>query len=343
MSLTWALATLGAVLLLAVLAHGWWTTRKAAPLRADAERDLLTPRVEPALEQGGAGVAGVIATAEPRPIRRVARIDALIDAIATLALEAPISGEFILAQLPTTRRAGSKPFSVEGLDANSGEWTAVQPDARYSELQAGVQMASRSGALNDIEYSEFVQKVQAFADNVGATPDFPDMLEVVARARELDALAGPLDAQLTVTLRSTSVAWSVGYIQQIAARHGFVAGALPGRLVMPSAEEGAPPVLVLSVDAQAALADDPQRASVRECVLMLDVPQTEERAEPFPAWHSAAKALADDMGAELVDDQGQPVNLHAFAAIGQELGTLYRQLEALDLAAGTPAARRLFS
>ena len=57
----------------------------------------------------------------------------------------------------------------------------------------------------------------------------------------------------------------------------------------------------------------------------------------------AATALADDMDATPVDDQGQAVTLHAFAAIGKELETLYRQLEALDLAAGSAAARRLFS
>ena len=33
----------------------------------------------------------------------------------------------------------------------------------------------------------------------------------------------------------------------------------------------------------------------------------------------------------------------AFAAIGGELAQLYRTLEARDLAAGSPAARRLFS
>jgi hypothetical protein len=188
-----------------------------------------------------------------------------------------------------------------------------------------------------------VQKVQAFAEAVGAMADFPDMLEVVARARELDGLSGPLDAQLAVTLRSKGAAWSVGYLQQAAARHGLVPGAVPGRLVLPGAEEGSPPVLVLSFDAQAALAEDPQQAVVRECALALDVPQTEERAEPFPAWHNLATALSDDMDASAVDDQGQPVTLHAFAAIGRDLAELYRQPEKLDLAAGSPAARRLFS
>jgi hypothetical protein len=56
-----------------------------------------------------------------------------------------------------------------------------------------------------------------------------------------------------------------------------------------------------------------------------------------------ARKLADDLDATLVDDQGNPITLHAFAAIGQELDRLYRALESRDLAAGSAAARRLFS
>jgi hypothetical protein len=44
-----------------------------------------------------------------------------------------------------------------------------------------------------------------------------------------------------------------------------------------------------------------------------------------------------------VDDYGEPISVHAFAAIDQELAQLYAQLEARDLAAGSAAARRLFS
>ena len=169
------------------------------------------------------------------------------------------------------------------------------------------------------------------------------MLDVVARARELDAFASPRDAQLALTLRSEAVSWSVGFIQQCASRHGFVAGAMPGRLVMPAAEEGDPPVLVLTYDAQAALEEDPQKAAVRQVQLTLDVPQTAADQEPFPAWHNAARKLGDELAAEVVDDYGELITVHAFAAIGQELGQLYAQLESRDLAAGSAAARRLFS
>ena len=338
-----ALAILGGVVLLALALHSWWSTRRLQPKKAAGDSVLQADRVEPALGAAPAEDPIEVPPALRQPPRRLPRVDALIDAIVPLALEAPIAGELALQHLPPSRRAGSKPFYVEGLNAETGEWEVPQPGQRYGELQAGLQLASRSGALNEIEYSEFVQKIEPFAEAIGASADVPDMLEVVARARELDGLAGPLDAQLTITLRANAVAWSVAYVQQVAARLGFVPGAVPGRLVLPSSEDAAPPVLVLGVDSQAALAEEPQGSAVRECTLTLDVPQTPAAAEPFPAWHRAATQLAEDLDATAIDDQGQPITLHAYAGIGNELQGLYARLEALDLAAGSAAARRLFS
>ncbi len=340
MDLTWPLLALAAVVIVAIGVQGWWMARGARPRPEVAPLPVLTERVDPPMDTQPAPPPP---EARLAALRRVPRIDALIDAIVPMGLESPASGEFLLSHAPATRRAGSKAFYVEGLDTETGTWEPLQPGHRYGELQAGVQLASRSGPLNEIEYSEFVQKLQAFAEAVNALPEVPDMLDVVARARELDAFASPRDAQLTLTLKSEAVAWSLGFIQQCAARHGFVPGAVPGRLVLPAAEEGDPPVLVLSYDAQAALAEDPQQAAVRECQLSLDVPQTAASAEPFPAWHNAARKLADDLAAVVVDDYGEPISVHAFAAIDQELAQLYTQLEARDLAAGSPAARRLFS
>jgi hypothetical protein len=355
LNLTTALIALALFVLAAIGVQGWWQARRAKPTRMPAEE---APRVEPSmgglggLGTGAAGGSGAAATPSSSTLgfiearnaaRRQPRLDALIDAIATIAFDAPVAGSTALQHLPGSRRAGTKPFYVEGLNAANGEWEPLQAGAEYTELQAGVQLANRHGAMNEIEFSEFVQKLEAVAQALGGTADFPDMLEAVNRARELDQFATEHDAQLVALLRANSVAWSVGYLQQCAARHGFVPGAVPGRLVMPSAEEGAPPLLVLSFDAQAALAEDPGQAAVREISLGLDVAQTEEAAEPFAAWHGAARALADDLDATVVDDQGQPITLHAFQAIHEELSRLYAALAAQDLAAGTPGARRLFS
>jgi hypothetical protein len=340
MSLTAALVLAAVAVLVALAAHGWWSARRAVPRKAAGPiaAEPALQRVEPTL-----GELSSASAVTPVPaLRRGPRIDALIDAIATLAVESPVSAETVLAHLPASRRAGGKPFHVEGLNAESAQWEAPQAGARYGELQAGVQLANRSGALNEIEYSEFVQKIQAFADAIGALPEVPDMLDVVARARELDAFAGAHDANLTVHLQASSVAWSVGYLRQCAERHGFVPGTLPGRHVVPGAEDGAPPVLVLSYDAQAALAEDPQQAAVRRFTLSLDVAQTPEAAEPFAAWQQAIRALADEMDAQATDDEGRPITLQHYTTIASELKTLYQALEARDMAAGSAVARRLF-
>jgi hypothetical protein len=343
-NLTVALAVVAGLVLAAIVAHGAWTARKAAARR---EADSPAPeRSEPVLDpELPPPASDTPAPPEPpRPARRtLPRLDALIDALATLALDAPIAGDMALSHLPATRRAGSKPFLIEGLNADTGEWEPPQPGQRYGEFQAGVQLVNRSGPLNEIEFSEFVQKAQQFADAIGATPDFPDMLEVVARARELDSFASAHDGELTVHLRTRSTAWSVGYVQQHAARQGFVPGMTPGRLVLPGAEDGAPPMLVLGFDAIAALADDPAQAAVRDLTLGFDVPQTASDADPFMLWQASAQALASDLDADIVDDDGQLVTPQGFAAIGAELGRIYDALDARDLAAGSALARRLFS
>jgi hypothetical protein len=368
MDLSLSLALAALVALLGIGAHSWWSTRRSRPRQADPLailRQMTPPRREPSLdgpaepleagdgtapetaEDGRAGVASPgafdLPLARPAGSRPGTRLDALIDVIVTLPLDAPVSGEIALAHLPSSRRAGHKPLIIEGLNAESGDWEAPVQGQRYSEFQAGVQLANRVGPLNQIEYSEFVQKIQAFAEGVGSIADFPDMLEVVARSREIDAFASPRDLQLAVALRSRAVPWSVGYVQQCGSRHGFLPGSVPGRLVLPGAGEGDPPVLVLSFDSQAALSDDPQTAVVQEVQLSLDVAQTPRESDPFPLWHRTSRLLAAEMEATVVDDRGMELTLHAFDGIAKDLDRLYDELEARGLGAGSPVARRLFS
>ncbi len=365
-SLTLYLAILGGIVLAAVVAHGAWTARRAAanqPRRATVEPIDSSLQPAPSLDSvptepmdslagdpGNRAASGVedspIAPVAPSlpPVRRGGpRLDALVDAIATLTIESPLSGDHILLHLPPTRRAGSKPVLIEALRADCGEWEPPQAGVLYTELQGGVLLANRTGSLNEIEYSEFVQKLQTMADVLGAAIEFPDMLDVVARARELDAFASAHDAQLAMRLAAKGSAWSLGYVQQQASRHGFVPGVLPGRFVLTAAEEGAPPVLTLQFDAQAAFAEDADQATLRELLLCFDVPQTASELAPFKAWCAAGQALCLTMDAVMLDDQGQPFSPAAFEMIEGELDKLYTALAARDLAAGAASTRRLFS
>lgn len=367
-----SLAVIGAVLLALIVAYNAWTTHRNAPRKAQPpERDASAEpaqRLEPALDESEASVPTVshvhgldhgpepsihgvdvddalhlpVPPAHASP-ERWFQLDPLIDAIAPIVPEQPVSGEAALAALPPTRRAGSKPFAIEAFNDASGQWETPVPGQRYRAFQAGVQLANRMGALNEIEFSEFVMKAQAFADAINAAPEFPDMLQEVARARELDQFASDHDAQLAFQLRARQAAWSPGYVQQNAARLGFVPGALPGRLVLPAGTTGQPPVLGLGYDTQAALSDDPEQSAIRELSLSLDVAHVARTEQPFARLRQVAAALCESMDGVLCDQNGNPLPAMAMDPIAADLEQLYDQLDGRDLSAGSPQARRLFS
>jgi hypothetical protein len=114
-------------------------------------------------------------------------------------------------------------------------------------------------------------------------------------------------------------------------------------MVLPAASHGAPPVLGLSFDTQAALADDPAQSALRELTLSLDVPQVHRSEQPFVRMRDAAVALAAAMEGIITDDNGEVIRAEGMDVIGSDLEQLYDTLDARDLAAGSPLARRLFS
>jgi len=341
-SLQLGLTILGAVLLLLMLGYYLWLSRSQARQRSQAPVNDKSEHinVEPTLDAEALNTAAPTADFDLPVPERKPGLDALIDAIAAISLDAPLSAEAVLAALPPTRRLGSKPFAVEGRNTATGGWEAAQPSQRYDALQAGVQLANRGGALNDIEFSEFVMQTQHFCDSVGGTPDFPDMRAEVARARELDQFASEHDAQIGFVLRAKRAVWSPTYIQQMAARLGFIPAAIAGRMILPASTPGLPAVMALSFDA---VSDDQGQAALRDVNLSLDVSQVDRNERPFARMCETAIALARDMDGVITDDNGVALPGAAMEVIAAELEQLYDTLDQHEFAAGSALARRLFS
>jgi hypothetical protein len=349
-----SLLAVGVLVVGGVLVYNWWSTRKLLPKRAEhtgfaatvTEEGLEPWLTEPLSDQSERRDDALGTPTQPRlpkALRAMQVLDSRIDTMVSLELDTPVSGEAVQAAAPTTRRIGSKPFYIEGLELESGTWELTRPGHKYSALRAGMQMANRSGPLNDIEFSEFVVKLQEFADTVHAEPDFPDMRTEVAKARELDHFASRHDAQLSFLLSAQRAAWSPGYLTQHAAKLGFVPGALPGRLVLPAHEAGAAPVLVLTFETQAALAEDPSLAILRVFQLSLDIPHVNRAEEPFAQLRHVAMTLCERMEGVLSDDNGTPVSMEALDRIGADIERIYALMDQYELPAGSPVCRRLFS
>jgi hypothetical protein len=297
---------------------------------ARAETGGESERVEPVLP-----AATTISAAPP------AVVDRRIDCIVPIRLAAPLAGERVIPFAQRLRRAGSKPVHIEGKPENGDGWELLQNGVRYEELRAAAQLANRSGPLNELEFSEFVTGVQQFADAIDAAPEFPDMMETVAMARELDGFAAQCDAQLSINVMSDGAPWSANYVQAVAAQDGLLLSRDGTRFVKLDAKQS--PVFMLQFGDTNFLRDDLTYKGGQIITLILDVPVADEDILPFRLMCDYAKSLAERIGGRVVDDQRRPLPESVLQSIDKQLMTLYAKLEEAGIPAGSPATRRLFS
>ncbi|HEV3104675.1 MAG TPA: cell division protein ZipA C-terminal FtsZ-binding domain-containing protein [Trinickia sp.] len=268
-------------------------------------------------------------------------VDRRIDCVVPIRLGGPLAAERAMPLAQRLRRAGSKPVYIEGKAEGGGSWELLQNGQRYEELRAAVQLANRGGALNELEFSEFVSGVQQFADAVDGAPEFPDMLETVSMARELDAFAAQCDAQLSINVLSDGAPWSANYVQAVASQDGLLLSRDGTRFVKLDAKQS--PVFMLQFGDTNFLRDDLTYKGGQTITLILDVPVADEDILPFRLMCDYANSLAERIGGRVVDDQRRALPEAALLAIEKQLMTLYAKLEEAGIPAGSPATRRLFS
>jgi hypothetical protein len=263
-------------------------------------------------------------------------VDPLIDCLIPLNIEGALRGDKILPALLKLRRVGNKPVHFVGLAVN-GDWEPIVHGGVYTKLQAGVQLATRSTSLNELEYSEMVTRLRAVADEIGAEPEVPDMIEVMSEAKNLHRFVAGHDAQLGVNLASKGAPWAMSTLIGALENQGFDVRP-DGRFAMPDKEEGGSGVLfTLSTNVNLG-ADTTSRLT-----LLLDVPCVAPARDGFGKMVACAKSLELRLDAAIVDDFDQPLSDEALGEIAGQVGEFYQEMEAADIPAGSTRALRLFS
>ena len=126
------LAIAGGLVLVVMVAHSTWTSRKNQPKQAEP---LITPEerlaleIEPTLSEvtDPDTLSGEWTQSSPvheRPT--TAQLDALIDVIATIELDAPVSGEAAIAALPPIRRIGTE--LMRHVASCCRDWSTIHGD-----------------------------------------------------------------------------------------------------------------------------------------------------------------------------------------------------------------------
>ncbi|MGL6156088.1 MAG: cell division protein ZipA C-terminal FtsZ-binding domain-containing protein [Ralstonia mannitolilytica] len=272
-------------------------------------------------------------------------IDPLIDCIVPLHPEREVSGDRLLPALAKLRRAGTKQIHVEGLNPAANAWEAIRAGQRYLDVQVAVQLANRTGPLNALEFSEFINAIDPLAEAADAVPELPDMNETIATARELVAFAAECDVQLGVSVISDGAPWSAAYVQTVATQDGLVLSRDGTRFTrFHAGANGVQRALfTLQFGDTNFLRDDLTVKAGRQITLLLDVPLAEEASKPFKLVCEYAYTLSQRMGAQVVDDNLRPLTEQSFVAIQKHLRVLYDKLESRGIPAGSSTAVRLFS
>ncbi|NMM38524.1 MAG: cell division protein [Glaciimonas sp.] len=303
-------------------------------------RDGDTAVMDVANETPGAAPAGAAAYTGaqiPLPAQELP-VDPLIDCNIPLMLEGTVHGATILPALQSLTQIGSKPIHFIGLRADQ-IWEAVRNEGMYSALQAGVQLANRSSALTELEYSELVMRLREVADTLDAEPDVPDMAEIIYIARELHRFIAEHDVQLGINIHTNGAPWALNSLRPMLKKMGFELRS-DDRYSMPDGDGGN--LFLLSVNTNPTTAAASAAPTTARLTLLLEVPCVAPLRDGYGAMTACAKLLAVKLGGSLVDDDSQVLTDAALAEIAAQVAAFYDDMEVAEIPAGSNRAQRLF-
>ena len=305
------------------------TPTRAEPSFADAAGSAAFSGEAPVAPDAGDKLAQFIETAPAADLP----IDPLIDCIIPLELAAPVRGEKILALTQGLRHVGNKPVHFMAR-TEDGKWEALSHGSVYNVLQAGVQLATRQSALNEIEFSELVSRLGQIAEALDAEVDLPEMAAVIQTARSLHQFVTECYAQLSVNVLSRAAPWNVDTLMVALRRQGFDLRP-DGRLVMSDGEMS--PLFTLSLN----LAQGSETTAL--LTLLLEVPCVAPSRDGFGALVGCARMLAGRLEGVVVDDGSQPLSDESLTEIASQVTSFYAHMDASEIPAGSTRAMRLFA
>lgn len=359
-----ALAGIAIFITVAVMVYNRWQESK---YRKNAERAfsnnhpdvLFEERVEPKignLTQGSpAGLMddvdeGMFAPIVAEPIMPrsedkpgVAAINAEIDTIALVLADNPMRPEQFWPTVVQSRQV-SKHILWEGLVG--GLWQPIDDntddDKGFRELRASLQLASRSGPVDAGTLHAFDEMIVAFAHGIGAVTQREDVNAALQRAQAVDAFCADTDIEIAVNIIGRSgVTFATTKVRGLAESAGMVV-ASSGEYVMRD-ELGNVQYSLRNMNADEPPGIRQAGAYLTGLSFALDVPRTPLPEKTFDRMMALVMRVADALQGEIVDDNRKLLTANGRKVITETIQQLAAQMQARNVAPGSPAALRLYS
>ncbi len=350
-----ALLAGGGVFILLVIVFNVWQEKRA---RGKAEKAFGGRPPDTLFDAPKAGerrepvMGGIPATPAPEEAARApkeesesleaeggatAQISSRIDTVALILADDPIMREQLV---PLIEALGvyRTPVHVEGIVDE--QWHPIENSPRQSwrELRVGLQLASRGGPLQEDEIERFNQAIADFAASANAVSQRESAAAAAGRALDIDRFCADADIEVAVNVVGQFGAnLPVARVKSLALEHGLSETA-SGELVS-FARDGSVEFSVRAIP------EAPGKASAHHyagLTFALDLPQVVDPAATLADMVQVAVIFAENLTAQLVDDNRRPLSEAGLASIRRSLDKIVNDMESFGVPAGGALARRLF-
>ena len=228
------------------------------------------------------------------------------------------------------------------LRTERGLWTPAEllPGTRYKQINFGLQLVDRSGAVTEQELASFCQQISHYAEQLHGQVSFPQRQQKLVAARELDRFCAEVDVLIGINIvpsapisgaRLRSVAEAAGLQLEPDGQFHYLADSGNSLYSLASADQ-TPFTMHNLLD-----------KSFPALTLMFDVPRVAGGAEVFDRALVFASQLTREFNARLVDDNRRELSEQGLGRIREQLIRIYGNMDDRGIAPGSVAALRLFA
>ena len=318
-----------------------------APMLADEPvTDITEPLTSFAADQTVAGWTDAAPATAAIDERAGAAVDGWADAqveeLITIEFEAPVAATEFQRTWNDLTQTLAVTMRLRGRDEHAGRWLPLtaQTAGALSKVELAVQLADRRGALSEASVSALAHALQGVADRFLAVVHFPDVRELLGRARELDSFAASVDVQIGLNLVAGESLISGTKLRGLAEAQGFT---LSGGQFHARDDVGNTLYTLCSLDAEQFSADTMKALQTQGVTLLLDVPTVADGARQFDRMVMVAEQFAHTLGARVVDDNRQPLSPASLALIRGKVAEFQGRMTQFGIKPGSESAHRLFS
>jgi FtsZ-interacting cell division protein ZipA len=320
------------------------------PAASEAAATASAETVAPAPASSVAAPTEAVMAQEPaaapavvRAAAAAAAAEVVIDYVCLVETAEPIPHAALTAFIKSAGMIG-KPVIMVGWSIRSNEWVELPcaPEIPLVRVQAALQLADRSGAVNRVQLSTMRDLVHQFAAQVGVSCECPDIDAAAHAATDLDRFCAQVDVSIGCNvLPSGSGGLSGTKVRGLLESAGFTLEA-SGRFLL-RADDGSGLISVESVDGEPLSAERLRGAPLGGLTLNMDVPKVASGVRAFDRLMELGRHLAQSLDASIVDDNRAPLTDAGIKVIRQQVRNVHAAMEAHGIPAGSALAGRLFS